>query len=74
MKQGRVRLKNEGHDMSSWQVSQTLQELGFERKLKGGDVYFYTGGKDQLGDVARSIDIEDDYFTDEKGGRNQALK
>ena len=64
------RLKTEGQDMSSWQVSQTLQELGFERKLKGGEVYFYTGGKSKLAEVANALGIEDDYFKDETGDEN----
>ena len=53
-------LKIDGHNMNSWQVSQTLKELSFERIAKGGTIWYRIEGKDKLSQIAKSLDIQDE--------------
>lgn len=52
-------LKDDGHNLNSWQVGKILRDLGFEVKLSGGNQYVYIDKAHLLG-VAKQLGIDDD--------------
>ncbi len=52
-------LKDDGHNLNSWQVGKILRDLGFVKKLSGGTDHIYID-KAHLISVAKQLGIEDD--------------
>ncbi len=54
-------LKDDGHNLNSWQVGKILKDQGFQKKLSGGNEYVYIDKAHLLG-VAKQLGIDDDVL------------
>jgi len=52
-------LKDDGHNLNSWQVGKILRDMGFDKKLSGGTDFIYIDKAHLLG-VANQLGTDDD--------------